>query len=176
MLLTGPQQSQLATLLHTDPNNIGFAPHVSSGDEAGLLVLVHQIVPNQTIQYSYLPKNSVLAAAISIRDLLDLYALSPTTVGVDGKTVLTQANVALANAALDYIDNLDPGSNLQFATWNALGVNFVTMNMMTVAQATAFGTGSCNSIQLLLTSQTADCDITDITAALGILQTQGVQV
>lgn len=173
MLLTGPQQSSLATAMKNDPNNVGFAPNIASGNEAQLLVQVNQVVPGSSMTYTQLSRNAVLAAAIPINILLNQ---GVGAVGADGKTPITLAQWATAKAGIDYVTNLDPGSTLLFSTWNALGINYITLNFLTVAQATALGSGPGTTVQLATNVQTAVADIGDIQACLALLAAQGVSI
>ena len=168
MLLTSAQQQTVETAMVADANHLGFVAALAGDQINVVMALGNQVVPGSSMVYSQLSKNAIDAATIPIRKLIEQYALIPGQVGADGVTALTAINVADAKAALEYLDNLDPGSIMLFSEWNAYGINFVTMNFLTSAQATALGTGPGSTVQLALNIQTAAIDVDDAGAIIKI--------
>jgi hypothetical protein len=68
MALTATQVASLGNELHTDPAAIGYSPHIASGDDAGLAMLLNAPRAGQTCQSGPLTPQQVLAA-ITITDL-----------------------------------------------------------------------------------------------------------
>lgn len=54
----------LANEINTDPTSIGYAPLVTSGDDAGIAALLNQVRAGTSITKSYIPLEDVLAAIV----------------------------------------------------------------------------------------------------------------
>lgn len=174
MLLTAAQQATLATTLHTDPNNIGFAPNISSGNEGQLLSQVNQIVPGSSVSNTFITKNNMILGTLQIGILCQQ---GVGAIGADGKTPLTAIQVARWTSLLKSFYSLDPGTQILFSVYNNLSPvpNPVADNVLTAAQAQVLEMGPGTTLQILF-GQSAQCDITDIAACLSVLQAQGIQI